>query len=542
MKPIVLEYWVDAAALGPAMGGGRSGSSSFRMTLQDLLSPTVSVTSGGGVSDGLSTSDSTKTTTWAAETELSKRISAIVDGTATEVMITGVGSWDVSDRPSPPLDLLIDWDTLHNAAPGVYLDNPAPKLRYPDLVLDRWPHAREMIAEGIYEPIGVLLKATAPDLVRAYPETMWAANAVDEEIYSLPVHTGTWIKYWAIRKDLREAAGVEAVATYLDLLLFAEALKRSRPLSRPLLAVASSYLLSSIMGYYGIRPALWDNRSRDSYTSYLLYSRVNDPRIRVLADTTDEEVLEAFDVYARLVGEGLVEFPRSGSYLQRGERVPAFVQGKWAGAFVRHGDEALLEGFRATRPDTVYEVFAAVPPGRPPSANYASSLELFIPARSPNKVRTLQLLNAFHTQEAYDFLQYGVEGTHWREEPGGAFIPLGVDHQREFYLSLLSCISALTPFPYLERPYAGLEGEQAVLLHDLIRKRPLAGSESATPAAMDEAPDLTAVGEELDEYRSTYHAVYRNLMRRGVVRGPEWDNLLTSSRDVVETIRRGLDQ
>lgn len=274
--------------------------------------------------------------------------------------------------------------------------------------------------EGYYEPLDTLLEEYAPDVLELRG-SMIDANRVNGTIYGIPMSaTYKQGQHYNIRKDLREAVGMEPITTWDELVEFAYRVKEQYP---EIIPFAGGALGSQVGQSIATFPFKLDNE-QDSYvamtealpTEMLLYYKNNDGKVYNLFDEPDpiiwDRVLEARQLYLDgIIDPDVLTTKDVNSMVFEGRAAIAS-----SGDFVP--EESKVNTLKSIDPNAEVEtvVLSEMTPGFIMTDSKAKNF-LALASVSQHKEEAMKFLQWTTEKENYDLLAYGIEGIHW--EPVG---------------------------------------------------------------------------------------------------------------------------
>lgn len=392
-----------------------------------------------------------------------------------------------------------------------------------DLIFDApWLHMSQMIAEGYYEPLDDLIAEHGPNLMRVRPDVMWEANSFGGKIMGIPMgayhNSGRTFHY---RADLAEELGFDSIESYDELVDFMYEVKSEYPDMIPFTTHPTAVDMS--MTQVRIQ---YDYDLQVQYTGVLPQSLVltymhNDGKVYNLFDQMPSKILSYVQETRRLYEDGIIN--------------PDLAAGMDHNEMLRNGRAAVIvSNDLKLNLDAQRQLQDAVPGARldyftlyefEPGANIASFIQgnfQCVPVISESKVEAIKFLNWTNaSQENYDLLAYGIEGTH--------FEPVG-DDQYE------------TLKPYRWFPYAWVWNP----VHDRIDAAlPERDKEAAafTQDASNFTPsvllgfsfDASPVQNEIAVYNNLANEYY--LIMNGIVEPVEaWESFKDRAYDAVKTV------
>jgi len=300
-----------------------------------------------------------------------------------------------------------------------------------DLIFDApWLHMDQMISQGLYEPMDDLIAEYGPHLLATRPEQMWEANKWDGKIMGLPLgDTFGGTRSYYVRKDVREALGIEPLKTHADLVSFLYAVKEQMPEMIPY-SMDKGALDNNWSSWYleQLDPdANGVNHSPGGVgMSFLFYTEGKDgTQVKNICDDPNEEILGIWKEARQLYLDGIIN-PDILASNQLGEE--QFKSGKVA-CIVNNAAQvqpSILADLKNVVPEGEIEVFSEwdYTPKK-----HTSDFKLYnflcVAKVSQNKERAVQFLDwAVSSQDNYDLFAYGIEGVNFEAVGDKQYTPL----------------------------------------------------------------------------------------------------------------------
>jgi putative aldouronate transport system substrate-binding protein len=288
-----------------------------------------------------------------------------------------------------------------------------------DLIFDApWLHLSQMIAEGYYEPLDDLIAEHGPNLFEVRPELMWEANKYNGKIMGVPMgayhHQGRTFHY---RADVAEDLGFGSIESFDELVEFMYAVRENVPGLIPF----STHPTAVDMSMTDVRIQYdYDLQIRGTGVlpqSIVLHYKGNDGVVYNLLDEVPAEVWRYVQETRTFYEDGIIN--------------PDLAAGVDHGDLMRNGKVAVIVNNDIKLDLAAEKVLKDAVPGAEldyftlysfePGDNIVAFKQWnfqCVPVISENKVEAIKFLDwANASQENYDLLAYGIEGTHF--EPVG---------------------------------------------------------------------------------------------------------------------------
>ncbi len=264
------------------------------------------------------------------------------------------------------------------------------------------------VENGVFQPLDEYLADAGekyPNLMKTIPEDTWEYNKYDGKIYGISVcylsETSRRATY--IRKDLLDKTGLDIPVTLEDTV---EVLKAFKDLGveYPYAGREKWSYTDVFFGAYGVNPLTW-NLDKDG---------------NLVPDMIRPEMKEALAFHRMLNEEGLMD-PESLT-TNSSDWLNKIYSGK-VGMFDHNATQ--IASFNSSLKQNVPDgEFILIPSPEGPYGDkgawkYSPVLETIYFNKDFKDVdRFLQLLDTMCTEEAQDYLSYGIEGENWTKENG----------------------------------------------------------------------------------------------------------------------------
>lgn len=289
-----------------------------------------------------------------------------------------------------------------------------------DLVFDApWLAINQNIAQDFYiqlddpdGPYGNLLEEHGPNILAARPDLMWEANKFFGSVMAIPLGAYHYQgRSYLIRKDIREAVGIDPIQTPEDLEAFLYAVKEQRDDVIPMNAAAVTHYM-----YHDFDTSVRGLAAPDIDVHYF---RGNDGVVRDMFADPDPKVWENFERGVKWFTDGLVpqEIPQSNqTYAIDSGRVAAASTNDFGWNAVVAQNVANLGG--------ELEWVTFFDQSKKRIVNFLQYNFICLAHSSPHPVEAIQFLNWANVKENYDLLTYGFEGRNYEAVGDDQFRPL----------------------------------------------------------------------------------------------------------------------
>ena len=322
-----------------------------------------------------------------------------------------------------------------------------------------WCAMAANLAAGYYMNLDELIPQYAPDMLEKKTQTVLDANKVpgpdgEYHTYLLPNGSANFYTYQAwIRKDLREAMGMDEIATYDQLIEYMYKIKENYPDIIPVspymnsgyqnqAMMAMNCQLDKTPGYMNVTP--FSNEG-------IIYTKGNDGVYYNIFDDMPEALWDAILQARQMYLDGIIDPDVMTGTTDK------FYQGKQAVLYKMdlgvNGD--LEEGLKKIVPEAEVEAVSFYDYSRngQVTSDFRAGDFMGMPVTCPNPEAALKFFNWLSlSQENYDMLESGVKGVTW--EPVG-------ENQYRYYSDMWERFSwSIFRLPQYERLDANFTAEE----------------------------------------------------------------------------------
>jgi putative aldouronate transport system substrate-binding protein len=306
--------------------------------------------------------------------------------------------------------VFIPWSDLGNISVQLAAGEPI------DLAFDApWLTMEQNISQEFYIKLDDLLAEYGPNVLNTRPQALWDHNKYGDGIYVIPLRGASGGgKCYIVRKDIREALGLEPIQTMEDLEAFLYAVKEAYPDMVP-------------MGPGPDGPAIhfmfheWDTsvRTAGSGRDYILYFTGNDGIVHNMFDEPFAPWFEHANRVAKWRKDGLLpqEMVPTGDTTYSIEAGNIAISPANDMGWLPQTEAAVKELGGELEWFTFYDQSK-----RPVGAFFAWNF-IAVPYSSKHPVEAVQFLNWANAKENYDLLAYGIEGENWTAVGEEEYVP-----------------------------------------------------------------------------------------------------------------------
>lgn len=271
-----------------------------------------------------------------------------------------------------------------------------------------WLTMIQDVSQEYYLPLDALLQEYGPNILSARSQLMWDQNRFGGVIYAIPLRgANSGGKSYQVRRDIREALGVEPIQTMEDLEEFLYAVKEAYPDMVPMGSGPDGPAIHFMMHDFdtSIRPA-------GSQLNYTLYFTNNDGVVHNMFDEPFSKWFEYIDLVAKWRKDGLL--PQE--MLPTGDSTYSLAAGNIAVSPTNDFGWTTQDLLDVEAVGGTLEWFTFYDQSKQPVRDFGTATTgnyIAVPYTSKHPEQAIQFLNWANVKENYDLLAYGIEGVNW---------------------------------------------------------------------------------------------------------------------------------